>query len=217
MNTYTKFCPNVFVAKCTERHEKGETIEVQTKYGKENEHIVFNLVAEKNGFFFYSIVRADGFNHQEWIRRKAERIQDRADRASAKADHYYERSNKDSEFLSLGETIKVGHHSERGHRKMIEDCQRNTRKFVENFDKAQELSSRADRILAHENDINLSMPESLEYFKEKLEQAKEYHAGVKSGKYPRTHSFTLTYAKKAVNDLEDKVRTAERLWGDTNQ
>ena len=111
MNTYTKFCPNVFVAKCTERHEKGETIEVQTKYGKENEHIVFNLVAERNGFFFYSIVRADGFNHQEWIRRKAERIQDRADRASAKADHYYERSNKDSEFLSLGEPIKVGHHS----------------------------------------------------------------------------------------------------------
>lgn len=215
MNTYAKYCPNVFVAKCTERHEKGETIEVTTKYGKENECIVFNLVAEKDGFYYYSIVRADGFNHQEWIRRRAERLQDRSDRASAKADHYYEKSNKDAEFLSLGEPIKVGHHSEAGHRKMIEDCQRNTRKFVEQFDKAQDLSSRADRVLSHENDINLSMPESIEYYMEKLEEAKEYHEGLKSGKYPRSHSYSLTYAKNAVNDLTKKVEIAVKLWGET--
>ena len=43
MNTYVKFCPNVFLAKCDEKHEKGEVIEVTTKYGKENESIVFNL------------------------------------------------------------------------------------------------------------------------------------------------------------------------------
>ena len=35
MNTYYKFAPNVFLAKCDEKHEKGETIEVTTKYGKE--------------------------------------------------------------------------------------------------------------------------------------------------------------------------------------
>ena len=52
MNTYHKFVPNVFLAKCTEKHEKGETIVVTTKYGKENESIVFNLVAEKNGYFY---------------------------------------------------------------------------------------------------------------------------------------------------------------------
>ena len=40
MNTYYKFAPNVFLAKCDEKHEKGETIEVTTKYGKENESIV---------------------------------------------------------------------------------------------------------------------------------------------------------------------------------
>jgi len=33
-----------FLAKCTEKHEKGEVIEVSTKYGKENESIVFNLI-----------------------------------------------------------------------------------------------------------------------------------------------------------------------------
>ena len=62
MNTYYKFAPNVFLAKCDEKHEKGETIEVTTRYGKENESIVFNLIFEKDGFYYYSIVRADGFN-----------------------------------------------------------------------------------------------------------------------------------------------------------
>lgn len=59
MNTYHKFCPNVFLARCDERHAKGETINVTTKYGKENESIVFNLIFEKDGAYYYSIVRAD--------------------------------------------------------------------------------------------------------------------------------------------------------------
>jgi len=28
----------------------------------------------------------------------------------------------------------------------------------------------------------------------------------------RTHAFSLTYAKKAVNELEKKVKLAEVLW-----
>lgn len=48
MNTYSKYVPNVFLAKCSEKHEKGEVIEVTTKYGKENECIVFNLIYEYN-------------------------------------------------------------------------------------------------------------------------------------------------------------------------
>ena len=55
MNTYSKYVPNVFLAKCSEKHEKGEVIEVTTKYGKENECIVFNLIYERDGFYYYSI------------------------------------------------------------------------------------------------------------------------------------------------------------------
>ena len=73
MNTYSKYVPNVFLAKCSEKHEKGEVIEVTTKYGKENECIVFNLIYERDGFYYYSIVRADGFNVQEWAKQRAER------------------------------------------------------------------------------------------------------------------------------------------------
>lgn len=120
MNTYVKFCPNVFLAKCDEKHEKGEVIEVTTKYGNENESIVFNLIFEKDGFFYYSIVRADGFNVQEWAKQRAERRRAWAESAERKSKEYFDKSNKDRDFLSLGEPIKVGHHSERRHRKAIE-------------------------------------------------------------------------------------------------
>lgn len=34
MNTYAKYCPNVYLAKCEEKHEKGDIIEV-TKVRKD--------------------------------------------------------------------------------------------------------------------------------------------------------------------------------------
>lgn len=215
MNTYVKFCPNVFVAKCTERHEKGETITVMTKYGKGNESIIFNLVAEGNGFYYYSIIRADGFDAREYAKRRAEKAETSAQRAMTKSNEYYEKSNKDRDFLSLGEPIKVGHSSEKRHRKAIDDAWNNMGKSVEFDKKAKEYEYKAERWQERaENIMNLSMPESLEYYEVELERAKEYHVGVKSGKYPRLHSYTLTYAKKAVNDLQKKYDIAKKLWGD---
>ena len=73
MNTYYKYAPNVFLAKCTERHAKGDIINITTKHGKENESEIFNLIAEKDGFFYYSFVRADGFNSQIRAQNKAEK------------------------------------------------------------------------------------------------------------------------------------------------
>lgn len=212
MNTYCKFVPNVFLAKCDEPHEKGEVIDVTTKYGKENESIVFNLIAEKNGFFYYSIVRADGFNVQEWAKERAERRREWAASAERKSIQRFEASNKDRSFLSLGEPIKIGHHSERGHRKMIEDANRNMGKCVEYSDKADIHESKAKYWEKRANTINLSMPESIDYFEHKLEVAKEYHEGIKSGKYPREHAYTLTYAKKEVNEAQKNYDLAKKLW-----
>ena len=62
------------------------------------------------------------------------------------------------------------------------------------------------------NDINLSMPESIEYYQYKLEKAIAEHEGLKNGTIPRGHSFSLTYAKKAVNELEKNLQIAKRLW-----
>jgi len=214
MNTYIKYVPNVFLAKCTEKHEKGEVIDVTTKHGKENESIVFNLIFEKDGFYYYSIVRADGFNVQEWAKKRAERRKDWAASANRKSTEYFNKSNKDKDFLSLGEPIKVGHHSEKRHRKAIDDAWNNMGKSVEMDAKATEHERVAQYWEDRASTINLSMPESIDYYEHKLEQVKEYHEGLKSGKYPREHSYALTYAKKAVNETQKNYDLAVKLWGD---
>lgn len=213
MNTYVKYQPNVFIAKCTERHEKGETIVVTTQYGKENECIVFNCLGFKDGFSFYSIVRADGYNVQERAKQKAERYKRWANSAVKKSDQYYEASKEGRDFLSLGEPIKIGHHSEKRHRALIERNDNRMRKSVEQLDKAESHESKSEYWESRASEINLSMPESIEYFEYKLEQAKEKHEGLKSGKYERSHSFSLTYAKKEVNENQKKFDLARKLWG----
>ena len=212
MNTYHKLCPNVFLAKCDAKHEKGETILVTTKYGKENESIVFNLIFERDGSYYYSIVRADGFNVQEWAKRRAERRREWAASAERKSDDYYKASNKDADFRSLGEPIKIGHHSERRHRKASEDAWHNMGKSVEFDEKAREHERIAQYWANKTDTINLSMPESVDYYEHKLAAAREYHEGLKSGKYPREHSYSLTYAKKAVNEAQKNFDLAKKLW-----
>ena len=211
-NVYAKFCPNVFVAKCTEQHQKGEKILVTTKYGKENESIVFNLVAQKDGFYYYSIVRADGFNVQEFARKKAERLQTSSLNAAKKSDQYWEASNEGRDFLALGEPIKIGHHSEKRHRALIERNHNRMHNAVEFSKKAEGYESRVAYWEGKVNTINLSMPECLEFYEFQLEKAKAKHEGLKNGTIQPSHSYSLTYAKKEVNEAQKNVELAKRLW-----
>ncbi|CAG5001672.1 hypothetical protein DYBT9275_02717 [Dyadobacter sp. CECT 9275] len=212
MNTYSKYFPNVFLAKCEEQHEKGSTIILETRYGQEHECIVFNLIYQKDGFFFYSIVRADGFNVQEWAKRKAERLNNASTRANAKSSALWEASHEGKDFLTLAEPIKAGHHSEGRHRGLIERNHNRMSKSVEFSQKADEYSARADYWERKADTINLSMPESIEYFEFKLEEAIRKHQGLKDGSIKRDHSFSLTYAKKEVKELTQKVELAKKLW-----
>jgi len=212
MNTYVKFAPNVYIAKCTEMHKKGETIQVTTKYGKENDSIIFNLLGQKDGFYYYSIVRADGFNVQEWAKKRAERLQGAAINAEKKSTKYYEASNEGKDFLSLAEPIKVGHHSEKRHRALIERNHNRMRKSVEFSDKAKDYESRVAYWADKANTINLSMPESVEFYEFELERAKMKHEGLIAGTIERSHSYSLTYAKKEVNEMDKKLKLAKRLW-----
>lgn len=213
MNTYTKYCPNVFVAKCSEQHAKGDIITITTQFGKEHEAIVFNHLQTKDGFYYYSIVRADGFNQQEWAKRRAERLEKAAQNSDSKSVAYWKASHEGSEFLALGEPIKVGHHSEKRHRALIERNWDRMGKSVEFSEKAENQRNRAEYWSERAKVINLSMPESLEYYEFALEEAKRKHEGLKNGTIERAHSFSLTYAKKEVNELEQKLKLAGKLWG----
>jgi hypothetical protein len=212
MNIYYKFAPNVYLAKCTEMHSKGDVINVTTKYGKDNESIIFNLIAQKDGFYYYSIVRADGFNIQERAKAKAERYNKWAISAENKSNQYYEASKEGKDFLSLAEPIKVGHHSEKRHRALIERNYNRMGKSVEMTNKAELHGSKAEYWASKENDVNLSMPESVEYFEYKVEETKMKHEGLIDGSIKRDHSYSLTYAKKAVNEAEKNLKLAKKLW-----
>ena len=212
MNTYSKFCPNVFLAKCPETHEKGEVIKIETKYGKENDCIIHNLIYQKDGFFFYSITRADGFNSQKRALAKAQKYNGYASNAEKRSNQYYEASQEGKEFLSLGEPIKVGHHSEKRHRALIERNWNRMGKSVEESKKAEAYESKAEYWERKAKDINLSMPESVEYYQFKLEQVKEKHLFLKSNPDKRPHSMSLQYANKEVKDVEKNIELAMRLW-----
>ena len=213
-NTYAKYCPNVFVAKCPVQYKKGEVIPVTTKYGKDNDCIVFNCVGSKDGFYYYSIVRADGYNAQERAKAKAERYMNWAASAEKKSTQYYEASHEGADFLALGEPIKVGHHSEKRHRALIDRNWARMGKSVAESEKAEQHEGKAEYWERKAKDINLSMPESVEYFGYKVEQAKIRHEGLKNGTIERLHSFSLTYAKKDLNEAEKNLQTAKKLWAD---
>lgn len=214
-NSYAKYCPNVWVAKCEQEYQKGEVIQVETKYGRENACIVFNLVAKKDGFFYYSIVREDGFDSRTWAENRAKRLQGAANNAHKKSTEYYEASNEGRDFLVLAEPIKVGHHSEKRHRALIERNHNRMRKSVEASDKADAYQERAAYWESRAKDINLSMPDSIGYYEHKLEQATREHEDLKNNPEKRSHSFSLPYAKKAVNEAKKNLETALKLWGET--
>lgn len=214
INTYSKFCPNVFVAKCTEQHEKGEIIILTTKYGQEHENEVHNYLGKsRDGFFLYSITRADGFNAQERAKNKAEKLNGYASNAEKRSTEYWEASKEGKDFLSLGEPIKIGHHSEKRHRALIARNWARMDKSVQESKNAENYASRAEYWERKSKDINLSMPESLEYFEFKLEEATKKHKFYKDNPKEREHSYSLTYANKAVKDAQNNLNLAVRLWG----
>ena len=216
MNTYKKYCPNVFVAQCTEKHEKGDIIIVETKYGKENECIVHNFVGytgtKEKPMYCYSITRADGYNSQERAKSKVEKLNNWADNADKKGDEWREKSNEGKDFLALAEPIKVGHHSEKRHRALIERNWNRMSNAMEEFKKADAYRERTAYWESMANKIDLSMPESLEFFEIQLEEATAYHQFLKDNPEKRPHSMSLSYASKKVKDLKSKYETAVKLW-----
>ena len=149
---------------------------------------------------------------QEWAKRRAEKLETAAGNAEKKSNEYYQASHEGRDFLSLGEPIKIGHHSEKRHRSLIERNWSRMGKSVEFGDRAKDYESRAEYWKEKENTINLSMPESVEYYEHLAEVMEEIHQNLKSGKTAKSHSYSLTYAKKNLNNAIKNLETAQKLW-----
>lgn len=213
-NTYAKYCPNVFVAKCKEQHKKGDIIPVTTKRGKENDSIVHNFLFQgKDGYYYYSITRADGMNAQEYAKKRAEKLKGHQSNAEKKSDEYWQKSKEGADFLRLAEPIKIGHHSEKRHRALIERNANRMDNSVKWSNKAESYEDRIDYWESRKDIINLSMPESLEFYEIELEKVTAEHKDLKDNPEKRSHAFSLTYAKKAVNETAKNLERAKKLWG----
>ena len=217
MNTYVKYSPNVYVAKCEEQHEKGDIINVTTKYGKENECQVWNYLGQKNGFYFYSITRTDGYNCQQRAQKIADRYQESSEKASMQSSAMFDKSMNAVKGIPFGQPILTDHYSAKGHRNAIDRSWNALGKSVALSEKAERCQDKAEYWERKAEQINLSMPESIKYYKDQLEKAEAYHAKLKSGVLPRDHAYSLTYAKKAVNEMRDNYEKALKLWGDNDQ
>lgn len=215
MNRFRKYCPNVWIAECDEEYGKGDTVILETKYGKEVECEIHNFLGSTKKDteikYLYSIVRLEDKSYAE---RKAEKYNNAAFKNRQKSDEKWEQAGEAREFLSLGEPIKVGHHSEKRHRALLKRNWSRCEKAVELSDKAKEQKSKAEYWEKKATQITLAMPESLDYFKHRLEEAEKYHKFLKENPKERSHSYSLAYAKKEVNELKKKIQIAEKLWGD---
>lgn len=218
MNTYKKYCPNVFIAQCDDKHEKGDVILVTTKNGKENECIVHNFIGyagtKEKPLYCYSVTRTDGYDCQARAKAKAEKLNLFAESATRRSEEYYAKADLSEEKTGIpfGQPILIGHHSERGHRKTIERADNAMRKSIEENKKAEDYERRSEYWEQMANVINLSMPESMEYYKSQLKEAEEYHKGLKDGTIKKEHDYSLVYASKRIKELKSKYEIALKLW-----
>lgn len=212
MNTYYKIYPTAWTLKTTDEYQHGDTATIANKYGKETEVTIFKLVKEQNGVRLYSFIRKDNLNCQTYAQRKADKLKKWAESAEKKSNEAYEKSNEHRDFLVLGEPIKVGHHSEGRHRRIIAQAQNNMRKSCELADKAKEHRNKAERYEKRAKKIDLSMPESLEHYAKQLEKEIATHKFLKENPDKRPHSMALQYANKGVKTAKRQLEIAKMMW-----
>jgi len=107
-----------------------------------------------------------GGDYQERIENKKERLEVRAENARAESNACFETAHRLGDVLPFGQPILVGHHSERKHRRLIENIDSNMRKSVEAQDKANYLEAKAESVGSA--GIAPDDPEAIQKLKEKL-------------------------------------------------
>jgi len=153
-------------------------------------------------------------NAQEYAKKKAERLLQWSANADARSNALWAAADEGKDFLSLGEPIKVGHHSEKRHRALIERNHNRMGKSIEEQKKAEYLNEKASYWKSQESVMNLSMPECIEFYEHKLELAKSKHQNLKDNPSERSHSMSLQYANKEVKTQEENLKLAIILWGE---
>lgn len=85
-------------------------------------------------------------------------------------------------------------------------------KSVAESEKAQAYRNKAEYRESKANKIDLSMPESIEYYGYLVEKETNNVEKIKATpKDQRAHGYVLTYASKALKEAKEKLETARKL------
>lgn len=102
---------------------------------------------------------------------RKERYIELAEKNETKSTLFYESSKSLESLIPFGQPILVGHHSERGHRSLLEKINNKMRQSIECDEKADYYQSRADNI---GTTISSDDPDAIEKLKVKLIKL-QYH------------------------------------------
>lgn len=209
---FRKYCPGAYVLE-TEKddHAHGDVVNVTTRNGKTVEILIWKRLFARNGVTYYSYLRSDGMSRAEWLLKKAARYEKAAAKNAQKSDEFFVRSRKDADFLSLGEPIKIGHHSENRHRRAIENANNNMRKSIDAEEKAREQERKAESLTARsESEISIDVPECLELLAHKISTLKQERDDLNASKCYQ--SFELSNMGANIRRYEARLKSAENLW-----
>ena len=211
-NIFKKYTAGVYCLQSTNKElSHGDTITITTRRGKEVDAIVWKKLKENDEFAYYSYVREDGFCRSEWTKRKLERAEGAAQKQHDLSNDYYKKAQKGRDFLSLGEPIKVGHHSEKRHRKLIDDNWRNMGKSVEASKKQAQYENKAETLeYKLKKEINLDTPESLELLIQKVDNLELQREKLKQSDNYET--YQLTNLGQNIRRYKKRLETANKLW-----
>ena len=180
---FTKFAPCAWVIGCDEKLEAGDIVTVETKRGKRVECTIYKRMgwSKRKGVFLHSYTRADGITNEQVALNKAERRRQWQQSREDKSDGTFQRADEIFSPLKglMGQPILVGHHSEKRHRKLLDNHDSAMRKAFEHKDEAKKHEWKAEYWERQAEKIDLSQPKSLAQFNDLLEVAEETHTANK--------------------------------------
>jgi hypothetical protein len=111
---------------------------------------------------------------------KIERFKELAQKNAIKSDQLCNNSSGLLSAIPMGQPILVGHHSERGHRRLLERADNMMRKACEADDKAKHYARQA-AVTASNPAISSDDPDAIDALKEKLQNLKDSHISMVQG------------------------------------
>lgn len=138
-----------------------------------------------------------------------------AEKNREESNRRYETSHKLGEMIPFGQPILIGHHSERGHRNLIDKINNNMRKSIEADKKAEYYENRANNI---SNNISSDDPNAIEKLKVKLAKLedkqrdmKEHNAEARAHKTEQPFaSYQLTNNNAVIRNVKLRIKQLEQ-------